>query len=118
MRNLLRDMLLVCLLALCPALRAQSRNPYDLEFHHLRSRWTTAGKLEKLTILDRVLHLRDYLDDPGLARQFLDSIRQSAAENALIQTEAAASLDDLRAFSLPAQPRTPHWYAFDEIGRV
>jgi transglutaminase-like putative cysteine protease/Flp pilus assembly protein TadD len=113
MRNPLRDMLLVCLLALCPALRAQSRNPYDLEFHRLQSRWSAANDLEKLAVLDRVRRLNDYVDDRSRVHQFLDGVRQSPAETALIRTEAAASLDDLRSFSLPSQPRTQHWYAVE-----
>ncbi len=52
MRNLLRHMPLVCLLVSSLALYAQSRNPYDLELENLRSQWPSAGKLEKLALLD------------------------------------------------------------------
>jgi transglutaminase-like putative cysteine protease len=114
MRNPLRYMPLVCLLAPCLALQAQSRNPYDLELTRLQTQWSSAGKLEKLVLVDRILHLRDFVDDRGRAQQFLAAIRESSAEDASIRSEAAASLDDLRAFSLASQPRTQHWYADGE----
>jgi len=117
MRNLLQHMPLVCLLALCPALRAQSRNPYDLEFTHLQARWTAAGNLEKLTILDGIQRLGDYVDDRSRIQHFLEEVRQSSLENPVIKTEAAASLDDLRPFILPTQPRTQHWYTIESARR-
>ncbi|HMC30954.1 MAG TPA: DUF3857 domain-containing protein, partial [Candidatus Angelobacter sp.] len=114
MRNLLRHMPLVCLLAPCLALQAQSRNPYDLELNRLQTQWTSAGKLEKLALLDRILHLRDFVDDRSHVQQVLETIRQSSAEDATVKSEAAASLDDLRAFSLASQPRAQHWYAIEQ----
>ncbi len=57
MRNLLRHMPLVCLLAPSLALYAQPRNPYDLELENARTPWASAGKLEKLALLDRVQRL-------------------------------------------------------------
>ncbi|HET9836949.1 MAG TPA: DUF3857 domain-containing protein [Candidatus Angelobacter sp.] len=113
MRNPLQHMPLVCLLALCPALHAQSRNPYDLEFNRLQARWIASGKLEKLTLLDRIQRLGDYVDDRSRVQQFLDGVRQSAAEAPVVKTEAAASFDDLRPFILPTQPRAQHWYAIE-----
>jgi transglutaminase-like putative cysteine protease len=110
----LRHMPLVCLLAPCLALHAQSRNPYDLELNHLQDQWPSAGKLEKLVLLDRIQHLHDFVDDRGRVQQFLESARQSSAEDATVKNEAAASLDDLRLFSLPAQPRTQHWYSVQD----
>ena len=117
MKNLLRHMLLVCLLAPSLALYAQPRNPYDLELENLRSQWPSASKLEKLTLLDRVYRLRDYVDDRSQVNLALENVRQSAAENDLVKNEAAAYLDDLRAFQLPSQPRAQHWYATDEPSR-
>ena len=114
MRNLLRHMPLVCLLAPCLALYAQPRNPYDLKLQQLQMQWTTAGKLEKLALLDRIQHLRDYVDDRRQVQRALETIRHSGAENDLVKTEATACLDDLRAFSLPSQPRTQHWYEAHE----
>jgi transglutaminase-like putative cysteine protease/predicted Zn-dependent protease len=111
MRNLLRQMPLVCLLVSSLALSAQSRNPYDLELENLRSQWPAAGKLEKLGLLDHVRRLRDFADDRHQAQLFLENIRQSAAEDALVKNEAAAYVDDLRAFKVPAQPQAQHWYA-------
>jgi thioredoxin-like negative regulator of GroEL len=113
MRNLLRYMPLVCLLVPSLALCAQSRNPYDLELENLRSKWSSAGKLEKLVLLHHGLGLRDYVDDRTQVQQFLESLRQSAAENDLLRNEAAACIDDLRAFKGPLQPRAQHWYAMD-----
>jgi len=114
MKNLLRHMPLVCLLAPCLALSAQSRNPYDLELNRLQARWSAAGVSEKLVLLDRILHLHVYVDDRAAVQQFLETARQSPAETTSIRNEAAASLDDLRAFSLPTQPRAQHWYAAEE----
>lgn len=117
MRNLLRHMPLVCLLAPSLALFAQPRNPYDLELQNLRLQWPSAAKLEKLVLLDQVRRLRDYADDRSQVQFFLESVRQSAAENDLVRTEATAYLDDLRAFKGPSQPRTQHWYAAEEPRR-
>jgi hypothetical protein len=113
MRNLLRYMPLVCLLVPSLALCAQSRNPYDLELENLRLQWTSASKLEKLVVLEHALGLRDYVDDRTQVQQFLESVRQSAAENDLVRNEAAAYIDDLRAFKVPLQPHAQHWYAVD-----
>lgn len=117
MRNLLRHMPLVCLLVPSLALVAQPRNPYDLELKKLQSQWTSATKLEKLALLDQVRRLRDYADDRSQAQLVLENARQSAAEDAVVKNEAAAYLDDLRAFKAPAQPRAQHWYAADEPRR-
>ncbi|HEY2499508.1 MAG TPA: DUF3857 domain-containing protein [Candidatus Angelobacter sp.] len=117
MRNLLRHMPLVCLLAPSLALFAQSRNPYDLELQSLRSQWTSATNLEKLVLLDQIDRLRDYIDDRSQVVMALESVRQTAQEDDLVKNEAAACLDDLRAFRLPSQPRAPHWYATDEPRR-
>ncbi|MGZ4878009.1 MAG: tetratricopeptide repeat protein, partial [Candidatus Angelobacter sp.] len=117
MRNLLRHMPLVCLLVSSLALYAQPRNPYDLELENLRSQWTSAGKLEKLALLDHIRRLRDFADDRSKVQLFLESVGQSAAENDLVKNEAAAYVDDLRAFKVPTQPRAQHWYALDEPRR-
>jgi len=117
MLSLLRYMPLVCLLVPCLALRAQTRNPYDLELQHMKLQWTTAGKLQKLVLLDRIEYLRDYVDDRQSVQQMLESVKQADTEDALVKTEAAASLDDLSPFRLPSQPRVPHWYTQDETRR-
>jgi transglutaminase-like putative cysteine protease/thioredoxin-like negative regulator of GroEL len=117
MRNLLRQMPLVCLLVSSLAVNAQSRNPYDLEFENLRSQWLSAGKLEKLALLDHVRRLRDFVDDRRQIQLLLENIQQSSAENALVRNEAAAYIDDLRAFKVPTQPQAQHWYAPDESRR-
>ncbi len=117
MRNLLRQMPLVCLLVSSLAVNAQSRNPYDLEFENLRSQWPSAGKLEKLALLDHVRRLRDFVDDRRQIQLLLENIQQSSAENALVKNEAAAYIDDLRAFKVPTQPQAQHWYAPDESRR-
>jgi transglutaminase-like putative cysteine protease len=117
MRNLLRHMPLVCLLVSSLALYAQSRNPYDFELENLRSQWPSAGKLEKLALLDHVRRLRDFADDRSQAQTFLENVRQNAAENEIVRNEAAAYVDDLRAFKVPLQPRAQHWYALDEPRR-
>ncbi len=117
MKNLLRHMLLVCLLAPSLALYAQPRNPYDLELETLRSQWPSASKLEKLALLDRVYRLRDYVDDRSQVNLALENVRQSTTENDLVKNEAAAYLDDLRAFQVPSQPRAQHWYVADETSR-
>ncbi|MGZ4829423.1 MAG: DUF3857 domain-containing protein [Candidatus Angelobacter sp.] len=117
MRNLLRHMPLVCLLVSSLALYAQPRNPYDLELENLHSQWTSAGKLEKLALLDHIRRLRDFADDRSKVQLFLENVRQSAAENDLVKNEAAAYVDDLRAFKVPTQPRAQHWYALDEPRR-
>jgi cellulose synthase operon protein C len=114
MRNLLRHMPLVCLLVSSLALGAQSRNPYDLELDNLRSQWPSAGKLEKLALLDHVRRLRDFVDDRRQVQLFLENVGQSAAENDLVRNEAAAYIDDLRAFKVPAQRQAQHWYAAEE----
>lgn len=117
MRNLLRHMPLVCLLVSFLALNAQSRNPYDLELENLRSQWHSAGKLEKLALLDHIRRLRDFADDRRQVQLLLENVRQSVAENELVRNEAAAYIDDLRAFKVPAQPQAQHWYATDESRR-
>lgn len=117
MRNLLRHMPLVCLLVSSLALCAQSRNPYDLELENIRSQWLSAGKLEKLTLLDHVRRLRDFVDDRRQVQLFLKNVRQSSAENDLVRNEATAYVDDLRAFKVPTQPQAQHWYATDESRR-
>jgi cellulose synthase operon protein C len=117
MRNLLRHMPLVCLLVPTLALCAQPRNPYDLELENLRSQWTTAGKLEKLALLDHVRRLRDLVDDRSQVQLFLENVRQSSTENGLVRNEAAAYVDDLSAFKAPTQPRAQHWYALEEARR-
>jgi hypothetical protein len=118
MRNLLRYMPLVCLLASSLALCAQPRNPYDLELQRLRSQWTSASRLEKLVLLDHIQRLRDYTDDRSQINLALENVRQSTTENDLVRNEAAAYLDDLRAFKVPSQPRAQHWYAVDEPRRA
>jgi transglutaminase-like putative cysteine protease len=110
----LRHMLLVCLLAPFLALNAQPRNPYDLSLQQVQADWASAGKLGKLVLLDRMLHLRDYVSDGAEIQRALENIRQSNTEDLLVKTEAAAGLDDLRAFRLPSEPRTQHWYAEPE----
>src|SRR6476646_3430639 len=117
MRNLLRHMPLVCLLVSFLALNAQSRNPYDLELENVRLQWSSAGKLEKLALLDHVRRLRDFADDRRKVQLFLENVRQSAAENGLVRNEAAAYIDDLRAFKVPTQPQAQHWYSGDESRR-
>jgi transglutaminase-like putative cysteine protease/thioredoxin-like negative regulator of GroEL len=117
MRNLLRHMPLVCLLVPTLALCAQPRNPYDLEFETLRSQWSVAGKQEKLALLDHIRRLRDFADNRHQVQLFLESVRQSAAENDPIKNEAAAYIDDLRAFKSPTQPRAQHWYAMEDSRR-
>ncbi len=107
-------MLLVCLLAPFLALNAQPRNPYDLGLQQIQADWASAGKLEKLVLLDRMLHLRDYVSDRAALQSALENIRQSNTEDLPVKTEAAACLDDLRAFRLASQPRTQHWYAEPE----
>ncbi|HEY2233290.1 MAG TPA: DUF3857 domain-containing protein [Candidatus Angelobacter sp.] len=114
MRNLLRHMPLVCLLVSSLALCAQSRNSYDLELDNLRSQWPSAGKLEKLALLDHARRLRDFVDDRNQVQLFLENVHQSATENGVVRNEAAAYIDDLRAFKVPTQPRAQHWYAADE----
>jgi cellulose synthase operon protein C len=114
MYNLLRRMLLVCLLVPSLALVAQSRNPYDSQIEDLRSHWTSAGTLEKLALLYQLHHLRDYADDRSQVQSMLESVRQSTAEDARVRNEAAAYLDDLRAFKVPSQPRAQHWYAAED----
>ncbi|MFL6312894.1 MAG: DUF3857 domain-containing protein [Terriglobales bacterium] len=114
MRNLLRHMPLVCLLVSSLALCAQSRNSYDLELDNLRSQWPSAGKLEKLALLDHARRLRDFVDDRHQVQLFLENVHQSATEKEVIRNEAAAYIDDLRAFKVPTQPRAQHWYAADE----
>ncbi|HZE25332.1 MAG TPA: hypothetical protein VE054_15155, partial [Blattabacteriaceae bacterium] len=114
MRNLLRHMPLVCLLVSSLALCAQSRNSYDLELDNLRSQWPSAGKLEKLALLDHARRLRDFVDDRHQVQLFLENVHQSATENGVVRNEAAAYIDDLRAFKVPTQPRAQHWYAVDE----
>jgi transglutaminase-like putative cysteine protease len=113
MRNLLRYMPLVCLLVSSLALNAQSRNPYDLELENLRSHWPLAGKLEKLVLLDHLRRLRDFADDRRQVQLFLENVHQSATENEVVRNEAAAYIDDLRAFKAPAQPQAQHWYVAD-----
>jgi cellulose synthase operon protein C len=114
MYNLLRRMPLVCLLVPLVALGAQPRNPYDLELENLRSQWPSASRLEKLALLDQAHRLRAYVNDRSQVQVLLEGVSQSAAEDPLVRNEAAASLDDLRAFKTPAQPRAQHWYAADE----
>jgi transglutaminase-like putative cysteine protease/thioredoxin-like negative regulator of GroEL len=114
MRNLLRHMPLVCSLVLSLALHAQPRNPYDLELKNLLSQWTLAGKLEKLALLDHVRRLRDFADDRSQVEFFLENVRQSTSEDDFVRNEAAAYVDDLRAFKVPTQPRGQHWYATSE----
>ena len=117
MRNLLRHMPLVCLLVSSLALYAQPRNPYDLELENLRSQWPSAGKLEKLALLDHVRRLRDFADNRSQVQIFLENVRQNSAENDIVRNEAAAYVDDLRAFKVPSQPRAQHWYTLDEPRR-
>ncbi len=117
MRNLLRHMPLVCLLVSSLALCAQSRNSYDLELDNLRSQWPSAGKLEKLALLYHARRLRDFVDDRRQVQLFFENVRQSVPENDLVRNEAAAYIDDLRAFKVPAQPRAQHWHAVEESRR-
>ncbi len=58
--------------------------------------------------------LRDFVDDRRQVQLFFENVRQSATENDLVRNEAAAYIDDLRAFKVPAQPQAQHWYAADE----
>jgi len=113
MRNVLRYMPLVCLLASTLTLNAQPRNPYDLELQNLRAQWTSASHLQKLVFLAQISHLRDFVDDRSQVTAALENIRQSRTEDDLIKNEAAAYLDDLRAFSTPLQPRARHWFAVE-----
>jgi transglutaminase-like putative cysteine protease len=70
-----------------------------------------------LALLDHVRRLRDFADDRRQVQLFLENVRQSAAENGLVRNEAAAYIDDLRAFKVPTQPQAQHWYSGDESRR-
>src|SRR5689334_25283638 len=99
MRNL-RNMTLLCLLTPCLALCAQSRNPYDSELKNLQAAWPTAGKLQKLVLLDRMESLRDYITDRPQVLAALETVQRSSSEEQTVKTEADACLGDLRHFRL------------------
>src|SRR5690349_15290108 len=89
MKTLLRYWLLVCLVAPCWRLSAQTPNPYDLQLHQVQSRWSSASELEKLVLLDQTFRLRDYVDDRN---QIVDTVGSAANEGEpqIVRQEASA----------------------------
>jgi len=113
-----RYLLLVSLVAVCfrPS-HAQSGNPYDRELEQIGIRWDHRAPLEKLILLDRVLNLRDYVDDPSQIKVWFEGIAQSSTENELTRNEAAACLDDLQAGrGKPIEGGFQHWYVRQRDG--
>src|SRR5690242_18902194 len=107
MTSLLRNLLLVIslLTASLPAF-SQSTNPYNHELQELRSSIDSASYLEKLARLDRIFHLRDYVDDPASVSRIFEEIKKQEVEESgdIIHTEAEAYLSDIGAL-LGQSPR-------------
>src|SRR5262245_50930716 len=119
MKFLLRHLpLAVVLLALgSPAFSATSQNPYDKKRQQLQAACSSADRLHKLVLMDQVLRLRDYIDDPAVISSFFTGITQSAAsDDHLIGAEAKASLDEISLFEGNSINQTStHWYAQPDL---
>ena len=114
--KILRLMVFVCLLAPWLA-NAQSRNPYDLELQRLQSRWASAGDLERLVLLNRILQLYDYVDDRAQIRTILKLAANAAdAGDGKIQAarEAGIYLQELQAANGSAVELQEHWYKLEQ----
>lgn len=115
MRSLLRNLLLGILLLSTSlfAFSAQPTNPYDHQLQELRASIDSASYLEKLVLMDRAFHLRDYVDDSTSVSRIFEEITQQDAEDeaALVHAEAEAYLSDIGVFLGKApSPQGRHWY--------
>jgi tetratricopeptide (TPR) repeat protein len=107
MKTLLRYWLLVCLVVPCGRLSAQTRNPYDLQLHQLQARWSSAGALEKLVLLDQTFRLRDYVDDRSQIVTVFASVINAKGESQIVHQEASALSAELSGRTDSAAQR---WY--------
>jgi len=114
MRFLLRNVVLgASLLTLCStSFSASARNPYDQELEQLHSDWSSADRLHKLVLVDRIFRLRDYVDDTTAVSAMLAEIARSASpDDGLIRAEAEACLNEIAALEGEAPKNsTKHWY--------
>ena len=107
MKTLLQHLLLVCLLAPCQHLYAQSRNPYDAKFQELNARLATAGELQKLVLLDQIFRLREYVSDRARLFGSLTAVANRSTEAEAVRREASALRAEVRRDSGTAAGR---WY--------
>lgn len=114
MKTLLRYLLLVCLLAPCRYLSAQIRNPYDFQLNELAGRFASAGKLQKLVLLDQIFRLRDYVDNRAGLLAFLSAVATETAEAGVVRSEASALSDEIQRDSSITSGR---WYSDKEARR-
>lgn len=115
MKTLLRPLLLVCLLAPCRYLSAQIRNPYDVQLNELNGRLATAGKLQKLVLLDQMFRLREYVDDRAHLANLLSAATNEPGQPGIVRHEAFALSAEIEGggSSIPVA----HWYADQETRR-
>jgi len=119
MKFLLRHLsLAVVILALgSSAFSATTPNPYDRKLQQLQAACDSADRLHKLVLMDQILRLRDYIDDPaGISSFFTGIARTTGSDDHLISAEAKASLDEISVFEGHSiNQTTAHWYAQQDL---
>src|SRR5215470_17414973 len=120
MSFLLRNLLLgASLVVLCsPAFPSSTpvpaANPYNLQLHELRRAFNSADPLHKLVLLDRIFHLRDYVDDPAEISSILTEIAATSDDD-LVRSEAQACLRDTAGLESSSAPNNvQHWYEHEQ----
>lgn len=110
-RNLLASSFL--LIFTCLSFSAPTVNRYETELQKLRSGLNGASEFQKLALMDRIFHLRDYVDDPGSISRIFEEISQTSAADSgsLSHSEAQAYLNDIAALvGQDSKTQTTHWY--------
>jgi cellulose synthase operon protein C len=113
-KSLLRNLLPCALLLITSGLAFSTpSNPYDRKLEQLRSSWDSASQLQKLALMDRIFHLRDYVDDPASVSRIFEEIARKEVDGreSAVRTEAEAYLSDIGALlGQPSGVQTRHWY--------
>ena len=116
MRFLLRNLLLgtliifLCSPAFPSSTQAPAANLYNLQLHELRRTLSSADPLHKLVLLDRIFHLRDYVDDPAEISSIFAEIAVGP-DGDLVRSEAQACLREIAGFeSSSSSKNLQHWY--------
>lgn len=107
MKALLQHLPLVCLLALCQSLSAQTRNPYDIQLQELAGRTPVAAELQKLVLLDQIFRLRDYVSDRGPLLADLSAVANESTATEVVRREASTLLTDMGSDAGTVKQR---WY--------
>ena len=116
--NVLRcDSLLLLCGASFPA-ATQNSNSYDRELQQLHSSLNSADELHRLVLADRILRLRDYIEDPAVISATFTEMERESSDSALIRAEVEACLNDIAVWEGESPTsKTKHWYQDEQRRR-